>query len=105
MIKPYSLHIAYVSWGIEGKLRPVLVLSSNKKEVTAFQITSQYENKSKAVQAQYIPIDNWAEAGLSKKSYINISKIIHLPTVAVKPAQIGKLSEEDLHKLLAAMSN
>jgi len=28
---PYDLHIAYVSWGGDGKRRPVLVLSSNPR--------------------------------------------------------------------------
>jgi len=40
-MNPYDLHIAYVSWGDDGKRRPVLVLSSDKKEVAVFQITSQ----------------------------------------------------------------
>jgi hypothetical protein len=41
-MKPYDIHIAYVSWGDVGKRRPVLVLSSDEKEVAVFQITSQY---------------------------------------------------------------
>jgi len=39
-MNPYDLHIAYVSWGDGGKRRPVLVLSSDQKEVAVFQITS-----------------------------------------------------------------
>ena len=103
-MKPYDLHIAYVSWGHDGKRRPVLVLSSDEKEVAVFQITSQYENKSEAIQAQYISIDDWAQAGLSKQSYIDIGRIIDLPIITVQPVPIGKLSENDLRKLLNAMS-
>jgi len=48
-MNPYALHIAYVSWGGDGKRRPVLVLSSNQNEVAVFQITSKYDSKSVAV--------------------------------------------------------
>jgi len=75
-MNPYDLHIAYISWGDDGKRRPVLVLSSNHNEVAVFQITSQYDSKSAAIQSQYIPIDDWAQAGLAKQSYIDIGRII-----------------------------
>ena len=32
-MKPYNVHIAHVSWGYDGKRRPVLVISSDEKEV------------------------------------------------------------------------
>ena len=100
---PYDLHIAYVLWGDDGKRRPVLVLSSNENEVAVFQITSQYINKSAVIQSQYIAVDDWAQAGLIKKSYIDIGRIIDLPITAVQPTPIGKLSENDLRNLLDAM--
>jgi len=103
-MEPYDLHIAYVSWGHDGKCRPVLVLSSDEKEAAVFQITSQYKNKSEAIQAQYISIDDWAQAGLSKQSYIDIGRIIDLPIVTIQPTPIGRLSENDLHKLLYVIS-
>jgi len=103
-MKPYDIHIAYVSWVEDGKQRPVLVLSSDEKEVAIFQITSQYDNKSEAIKSQYIAIDDWQQAGLFKQSYIDIGKIIDLPVAIVKPAPIGKLSTKDLHKLLAAIN-
>ena len=101
---PYDIHIAYVSWGDDGKRRPVLVLSANQEEVAVFQITSQYDNKSATIQSQYIAIDDWMQAGLAKQSYIDISRIIDLPIVVVQPIPLGKLSENDLRKLLAAMT-
>jgi len=52
-MNPYDLHIAYVSWGGDGKRRPVLMLSSDQKEVAVFQITSKYNNKSAVIQSQY----------------------------------------------------
>ena len=103
-MNPYALHIAYVSWGDDGKRRPVLVLSSDQKEVAVFQITSQYDSKSTAIQFQYIAIDDWAEAGLAKQSYIDIGRIIVLPITSIQPASIGKLSGKDLRKLLGIIN-
>ena len=103
-MNPYNIHIAYVSWGGDGKRRPVLVLASDQKEVAVFQITSQYSSKSVVVQSQYVIIDDWAQAGLAKQSYIDIGRIIDLPIAVVQPTPIGKLSENDLHKLLNAMN-
>ena len=100
----YTLHIAYVSWGDDGKRRPVLVLSYDQKEAAVFQVTSQYDHKSVVVQSQYVVIDDWAQAGLNKPSYIDIGRIIDLPITAVQPTPIGKLSANDLNKLLEAMS-
>ena len=103
-MNPYNLHIAYVSWGDDGKRRPVLVLSSDEKEVAVFQITSQYDEKSAVIQRQYVVIEDWAQAGLAKKSYIDIGRIIDLPIATVHPTPIGKLTENDLQKLLNAMN-
>ena len=71
-MNPYDLHIAYVSWGDDGKRRPVLVLSSDEKEVAIFQITSQYDGKSAVIQLQYVSIEDWAQAGLTKQSYAGV---------------------------------
>ena len=103
-MNPYNIHIAYVSWGSNGKLRPVLVLSSNGKEVAVFQITSQYDNKSAMIQSQYVSIDDWEQVGLTKKSYIDIGRIIDLPIATLQTTPIGKLSTSDLQKLLQAMN-
>ena len=103
-MNPYDLHIAYISWGNDGKRRPVLVVSSDQKEAAVFQITSQYDNKSTVIQSQYIAIDDWAQAGLTKQSYIDIGRIIDLPIATVQPTPIGKLTENDLRKLLNAMN-
>ena len=101
---PYDIHIAYVSWGINGKRRPVLVLFSDQSEVAVFQITSQFFSKSVAIQSHYIAIDDWAQAGLTRQSYIDIGRIIDLPLITVQPMPIGKLSENDLRKLLNALN-
>jgi len=103
-VNPYDLHIAYVSWGCDGKRRPVLVLASDQKEVAIFQITSQYDNKSAVIQSQYIVIEDWAQAGLAKPSYIDIGRIIDLPIATIQPTPIGKLSGNDLRKLFHAIN-
>ena len=103
-MNPYDIYIAHVSWCGDGKRRPVLVLSSDEKNVAVFQITSQYDSKSKAIQSQYIVISDWAQAGLTKQSYIDIGRIIDLPIETVQATSIGKLSEKDLRKLLSAMN-
>ena len=103
-MNPYEIHIAYVSWGGDGKRRPVLVLSSDQREVAVFQITSQHESKSATIQSQYIAIDDWAQAGLTRQSYIDIGRIIDLPIATVQPTPIGKLSKNDLSKLITAMN-
>jgi len=103
-MNPYDIHIAFVSWGGDGKRRPVLIYSSDEKEVAVFQITSQYDSKSTVIQSQYIPIDDWGQAGLAKQSYIDIGRIIDLPKATVQPTPIGKLSVNDLTKLLLAIN-
>ncbi|MCL2365779.1 MAG: type II toxin-antitoxin system PemK/MazF family toxin [Oscillospiraceae bacterium] len=102
-MNPYDIHIAYVSWGGDGKRRPVLVLSSDQKEVAVFQITSQFDSKSAHIQSHYVAIDDWAQAGLAKQSYIDIGRIIDLPIATVQLTPVGRLSEADLYKLLNAM--
>jgi len=102
-MNPYDLHIA-VAWSSDGKRRPVLVLSADKNEAAVFQITSQYDNKSADIQSQYIAIDDWVQAGLTKQSYIDTGRIIDLPIATIQPTPIGKLSEKDLRKLLAIMN-
>ena len=74
------------------------------KEVSVFQITSKYDSKSASIQSQYVAIDDWAQAGLSMQSYIDIGRIIDLPIATTQPTPIGKLSTNDLQKLLRAMN-
>ena len=109
MMKPYGLHIAYVSWqgfgsGNKGKQRPVLILSHSENQVAVFQITSKYDSKSATIRSNYIAIDDWANAGLTKKSYIDIGRIIDLQIETVQATPIGKLSANDLQKLLSAIT-
>jgi hypothetical protein len=103
-MNPYDLNIAYVSWDDDGKRRPVLILSSDEKEVAVFQITSQYYDKSCVIQSQYVVIDDWVQTRVAKQSYIDIGRIIDLPIATIQPTPLGKLSENDLRKLINAIN-
>jgi len=102
-MKPYDLHIAFVSWGTDGKTRPVVILSLTSAKVTALGITSQYDNKSTTVRTKYLPIHDWKQAGLHKPSYIDIGNRVVLPLKNVYSPNIGKLSEKDIMSLLEAI--
>ena len=102
-MSPYEIYIIYMAWGSGGKVRPVLAFIVDESTVDIYQITSQYEGKSEEIKALYFKINDWAQAGLDKQSYVDIGKIIDLPLNAIKPIPLGKLSENDLQKLLNAM--
>lgn len=76
-IKPQDIISVYISFivGHGGKRRPILVLSVHGEELYFYQLTSQYENKSKMIQDQYYPLKNWREVGLNKKTYVDIGLI------------------------------
>ena len=94
-MKPFDIYIAFVSWGDSGKRRPVLILSEQGDKVFVFQITSQFINKSPAIQIKYFEIKNWKKAGLGKLSYIDTGKIIEIPKSKISIHPIGKLTESD----------
>ena len=83
-MNPFDICIAYVSWDASGKHRPVLLIEKNDDYAEAFRITSQYEGKSKAIQAQYYKIDDWQQAGLSKESYIDTIASVEVPITQLR---------------------
>jgi len=101
-MKPFEIYIAFVSWGTDGKRRPVLVLSEFENQASVFQITTQYQNKSAIIRSKYILINDWRQAGLDNPSYIDANRIIELPIATIDPNRIGKLSERDIQNLQAA---
>jgi hypothetical protein len=97
----FDIFIAYISWGSEGKKRPVLVLGQQPTVVNVFNITTQYENKSDAVRSRYFKIDDWQQAGLDKQSYVDTNVVRDLPPAALGGKMaIGKLTESDARKLI-----
>ena len=104
-MKPFELFIASISWESGSKSRPVLVLQKNNSVVSVFPVTTQYENKSKAIQAQYFKINDWSLSGLDKQSYIDTGTLLDLPlNVLEKKKPIGKLTFADMQRLLVFLS-
>jgi len=99
-MNPFEIYIAYVSWGDDGKRRPVLVWAKQESEVSVFGITTQYQSKSAAIQSKYLAINDWQQAGFDKQSYIDTCRIIDLPITAIDKTLIGELSTEDKQRLL-----
>lgn len=101
-MKLFELFITCISWKSGSKDRPVLILQINNHTVSVFPITTQYENKSKAIQAQYFRINDWHLSGLNKQSYIDTGTLLELPlAVFDKKKPIGKLTTADQQSLLA----
>ena len=97
----FEIYITYVSWGSDGKNRPVLVLLSKGDSVLIYPITTQYKNKSKAIRERYFKISDWDQAGLAKQSYIDTGTLIKIQLSAiVNKKPIGRLSIADKQRLL-----
>jgi hypothetical protein len=97
---PFDVCIAYVSWENGGKRRPVLLLAENGDYVTAFRITSKFDNKSDTIKAQYLEILDRQQAGLTKLSYIDTITSVKVPIAHISLPPIGKLTERDKLRLL-----
>ena len=101
----FELYIINISWGSGGKYRPVLILQINSDNLLVFPVTTQYENKSNKIQAQYFKINDWALSGLDKQSYIDTGTLLELPLAVLKKKKpIGKLTTEDKQRLLVFLN-
>ena len=97
----YEIYIAFVSWGSDGKRRPVLILEESTDNVIVFKITTHYENKNDRIRGKYFIINDWQYAGLSRQSYIDTNNTITLPLTAIDNKQpIGRLSKSDERRLI-----
>ena len=94
-MKPFEVYIIYVSWGVDGKTRPVLVYTVSGVETSVFIITSRYDNKSEAIKSRYFRINDWREAGLKRPSFVDIGTKIKLPISAFEQKPIGGLTDDD----------
>ena len=102
----FDIFITCISWESGSKNRPVLVLQINDNTISIYPITTQYENKSKAIQAQYFKINDWTQAGLDKQSYIDTGTLLDLPlTVIGNKKPIGKLTTANMQKLLVFLTS
>ena len=104
-MNPYEVYIAYISWGTDGKRRPILCLEEDSGYIKAFRITSQYTNKSDEIKKRYIEIVDWKQSGLSKPSYIDAGEKVKIPIAlfSLQPP-IGRLTKTDKRRLLEFLS-
>ena len=101
MINPFEIYIINISWGIDGKNRPVLVILLSDENVFIHPITTQYENKSETVRRHYFKMNDWSQAGLAKQSYIDTGTLIKLPLSVIDKRQpIGRLTFSEKQRLL-----
>ena len=101
----FDLFIANISWGKGSKNRPVLVIQIKDNGISVFPITTQYEKKSKVIQAQYFKINDWSQAGLDKQSYIDTGTLLDLPLSVINNKHpIGKLTTADMQRLLVFLN-
>ena len=102
----FDIFIAYVTWGDNGKKRPVLILDQTSDDVTVFNITTQYEGKSESVRNNYFKINDWSLAGLNKESYIDTNNTVTLSLSSVDVNHpIGVLTEADIKRLVEFLSD
>ncbi|WP_125588252.1 type II toxin-antitoxin system PemK/MazF family toxin [Companilactobacillus jidongensis] len=102
ILRPMDLYIANVPFDevSKSKLRPALVVDVSENYVLVFKITSKYENKSTNIKKTYYPIQYWEEAGLMKKSYVDIHKNYKIIRSAVfSRPPIGRLKTTDINDL------
>jgi hypothetical protein len=103
-MKTFEIYIAYISWGEDGKNRPVLVSDLLENKVVLYPITTKYDKKSPVIRANYYVIKKWHEAGLRQKSYVDTGTEITYPQSAIASSPIGKLTEHDKKALVEFLS-
>jgi len=97
----FDIFITAISWGNGSKSRPVLVILLNDASVLVYSITTQYDNKSEVIRARYFKMNDWAQAGLTKQSYIDTGTLIKLPLSVIKNKNpIGRLTIAEKQGLL-----
>lgn len=95
-MKINEVYTAYMSWGKQGKRRPVLILKNKTDSVVVFKITTKYNNKSDYIKSKYYKISDLKVTGLSKQSYIDTMSKYELRLDMTKFKRIGQLSTEDI---------
>ena len=91
MMSRYEIWYANVKFedSLEIKERPVLILNETAYIITAYKMTGTARDSDREV-----PVKYWKEAGLSKPTYIRISKPLRLEKNDLT-RKIGKLDDRD----------
>ena len=100
-MNPFDIFIAYVSWGSDGKRRPMLVYKTSGSDIMTFPMTTRYSDKPKAIQARYFAINDWAQSGLDKQSYVDTgTPYIFSKSNLENTEPVGRLTESDKQRLI-----
>ena len=78
----------------DAKRRPAIVIDDDTIAVLAMMVSSVEKDNPYSIE-----IDDWKEAGLSKKSWARIDRIIKIDEWRMEK-KIGNLSERDLNKFI-----
>jgi len=99
-MNPFDVYIAYVSWGADGKNRPVLIIAKGDEANTyiAFRITTKYVNKSVAIKKNYIKLVDFRHAGLRVLSYVDMNSAIKVHTEDILE-YVGQLTARDKERI------
>jgi len=100
-IEPFTIYIFYMPWENGGKNRPILVFMHNINDVSVYCITTKYEDKSEAVKRKYFKINDIANTGLIRQSYVDTITRYTIPVSLIDgKIPIGKLSNEDIKRFM-----
>lgn len=100
-----EIYTAYVSWGVSGKRRPVLVIEDRENNVFCYKITSKFSQKSEKIKRNYFPLKDWYQEGLVKQSYVDVGNIAKLSKEEIKFNFVGELSLRDIEALIRFISD
>ncbi|EOH94868.1 type II toxin-antitoxin system PemK/MazF family toxin [Enterococcus pallens] len=95
-----TVYVAFTN-DVNGKRRPVYIIQEDDQTVHFFSIASKYQTKSEKIKQQYVEIRDWEQAGLRKKSWIDIDTVNEIPKdkKGIIGKKIGVLSDDDLCRL------
>ena len=100
----YKIYVAFDKNSNDGKERYVVQIGQTQilVGVSMSSITSQYEQKSEFIKAQYYEIQDWQQAGLKKKSYVDIrSKTTYTVVEVMQLGKcVGQLTAKDMLGLM-----
>ncbi|MGN1407237.1 type II toxin-antitoxin system PemK/MazF family toxin [Lactobacillus sp.] len=82
-----------------GKRRPIFIVSETDREITFYNITTKYVNKSDYIKKWYFEIKDYESTGLKKHSWIDTYNRYSLIKKSTRIDYIGKLSDEDTSRL------
>lgn len=98
-MKIYTVDIPFED--IDGsKYRPALVVGMKNSYINVLKITKEHDEKSKFIQDLYYEIEDWQEAGLKMKSYVDCHRTYNVSQdYILRHRPKGELTSKDKTKL------